>query len=40
MGPYFLEANCKGPEDVVKETVSYLRMSIIEWSAIKERRSQ
>ncbi len=35
---YVLHVACKGPEDVVKETMRFLRTAIIEWSAAKERR--
>lgn len=37
---YFLKVICKGPEDIVEETVSFLRMSIVEWSATKERKAK
>jgi ABC-type lipoprotein release transport system permease subunit len=34
---YVLHVACKGPEDVFKETVRFLRTTIIEWSTTKER---
>jgi len=33
---YSLEVNCRGSEQLVEQTVSFLRASVIEWSARKE----